>query len=477
MTAGPIAEVGEDGNGRSLPRSLGRIDITAIGIGAIIGAGIFIVTGTAAAQYAGPGIILSFILGGIACGFVGLCYAELAAALPVSGSTYTYVQATLGELAAWIIGWDLILEYATGAATVAAGWSAYLVSLLHDLGLVMPSRIAQATGSAITLADGRGGHALLDAPAAAIVLLLTLLLIGGMRQSARLNTVMVACKLTVVLGFVAIGAFFVHGRNWLPLIPANTGHFGQFGASGILRGAGVVFYAYIGFEIVATAAQEARHPQRDMPIGILASLLICTALYVAVAAVLTGIVPYVRLNVADPIGIATETIGLAWFSLAIKLGILIGLTTVMLVFLFGLSRVVYAMARDGLLPSVFARLHPRTGTPHVSHLLIGGCVAAVAAFIPIAVLGEIISIGTLLAFTLVCVAVIRLRRTAPHMERPFRTPAMPWTPGLGIVCCLTLIGGLQLGTWVRLIAWLAIGLALYLVYGRGHAVQHRRRIS
>jgi APA family basic amino acid/polyamine antiporter len=464
-----IDTIVEEGEGHGLSRTLGKVSITAMGIGAIIGAGIFVLTGTAAARYAGPGIMLSFILGGIACSFVGLCYAELAALLPVSGSTYTYAYATLGELVAWIIGWDLILEYAAGSATVAVGWSGYFMSLLGSLGLQFPKRFSEAPGSPITLVDGSHAHALFNLPAAAIVVLLTVLLIGGTRESVRLNTIMVAVKLTVVVAFVGVGAAFVHGGNWFPVIPANTGQFGHYGWSGILRGAGVVFYAYIGFDAVSTAAQEAKHPQTDMPVGILASLLICTVLYMAVAAVLTGIVPYARLNVADPIAIATDAIGIAWFSLLIKIGTPTGLTTVILVFLYGQSRIFYTMAHDGLLPGLFAHVHPRLQTPYRSQALIGTCAALVAGLVPLSVLGEMVSIGTLFAFVLVCGAVIRLRQTDGRMKRPFRVPGVPWVPVLGILFCVVLMAGLPLATWLRLIVWLAIGLVLYFTYGRHHS--------
>lgn len=464
-----IDTIVEEGGQQGLSRTLGKISITAMGIGAIIGAGIFVLTGTAAARYAGPGIIFSFILGGIACCFVGLCYSELAALLPVSGSTYTYAYATLGELVAWVIGWDLILEYAAGAATVAVGWSGYFVSLLGSFGIGFPQILAAAPGSAVTLADGRHVHALFNLPAAAIVLLLTLLLIGGTKETVRLNTVMVAVKLGVVLAFVAVGAAFVHTKNWFPLIPANKGHFGEYGWSGILRGAGVVFYAYIGFDAVSTAAQEAKHPQRDMPFGILASLVVCTLLYMAVAAVLTGIVPYAKLNVSDPIAVATDTIGIVWFSMLIKIGALTGLTTVILVYLYGQARIFYTIAHDGLLPEVFARLHPRLKTPYLSQALIGGCVAAVAGLLPITVLSEMVSIGTLFAFVIVCGAVIRLRQTDGRMPRPFRVPGVPWVPTLGIVFCVVLMASLPLATWLRLIVWLAIGLVLYFGYGRHHS--------
>ncbi len=472
MTRKPVDQIiaSADAGEHTLSKTLGAVSITAMGIGAIIGAGIFVLTGTAAAQYAGPAIMLSFVLGGVVCGFVGLCYAELAAMLPVSGSSYTYTYATLGEVFAWMIGWDLVLEYAMGAATVAVGWSGYVGSLLHDLGLAVPATLSAAPGTAVTLADGSAGTAIVNLPAALIVLALTALLVLGTTESARLNNVMVAVKLAVVATFIGVGCFYVRPANWHPLIPPNTGEFGHFGLSGILRGAAVVFFAFIGFDAVSTAAQEARDPQRDMPVGILASLGICTLLYVLVAAVLTGLVPYGQLNVAAPIAKGVDAIGLPWLGALVKLGALAGLTTVILVLLYGQGRIFFSMAQDGLLPPVFAHVHPRLQTPYLSQLMIGGAVAVVAALVPIAVLGEMVSIGTLFAFVLVCGAVIYLRRSDPRTRRPFKAPAVPWVPVLGMACCLLLTAGLPLLTWLRLLVWLAIGLAIYFLYGRRHSV-------
>lgn len=461
--------VGEAGK-HTLPPSLGALSITALGIGCIIGAGIFVLTGTAAAQYAGPAIMLSFVLGGIACAFVGLCYAELAALLPVSGSTYSYTYATLGELVAWIIGWDLVLEYAMGAATVSVGWSGYVVSLLGNFGIYVPPAFAAAPETvAATLPDGTIVHGIVNLPAALIVAVLTLMLIMGTRESARVNNIMVAVKLTVVLAFILLGSAYVTTANWHPLVPDNTGAFGHFGWSGILRGSAVVFFAFIGFDAVSTAAQEARNPQRDMPIGILGSLLICTLLYIAVSAVLTGIVPYGQLNVADPIAKAVDVIGLTWFSVLIKIGALAGLTTVILVLLYGQSRIFFTIAKDGLLPPIFAEVHPTRHTPWKSQLMIGTIVAIVAALTPIGILGEMVSIGTLFAFCLVCGAVLYLRKSHADVARPFRTPGVPFVPILGILFCLLLMVGLPLETWLRLVVWLVIGLAVYFLYGHKHA--------
>jgi APA family basic amino acid/polyamine antiporter len=453
----------------ALHRSLGPFSITAMGIGAIIGAGIFVLTGTAAAQYAGPALILSFILGGIACAFVGLCYAELAAMIPVSGSAYTYTYATLGELMAWIIGWDLILEYAMGAATVAVGWSGYVTSLLASFGLRLPPMLTNATGTAVQLADGRQETALFNLPAALVVLLLTGLLILGTRESTRLNNIMVAVKLAIVAIFILVGAAYVTPANWHPFLPENTGEFGHYGWSGVLRGAGVVFFAFIGFDAISTAAQEAKSPQRDMPIGILGSLAVCTTLYVLVAGVLTGLVPYPTLNVADPIAKGTDAIGQPWLSGLIKLGAIAGLTTVILVLLYGQSRIFLTIARDGLLPPLFSHVHPRRQTPWISQLLVGCAVAFIAAVLPISILGEMVSIGTLFAFVLVCGAVLYLRRREPGMTRPFRAPGAPVVPALGIAFSLLLMSGLPLDTWLRLIVWMAIGLGVYAFYGRHHS--------
>ncbi|MCJ2007635.1 amino acid permease [Methylobacterium sp. E-041] len=465
---------GGESDGHQLSKSLGLFSIIAMGIGAVIGAGIFVLTGTAAAQYAGPGIMLSFVAGGIACAFVGLCYAEMAALIPVAGSSYTYTYATLGEFFAWIIGWDLILEYAMGAATVAVGWSGYVVSLLKDVGLVIPPRFTAAPGTAVKLADGSDATALMNLPAVLIVGLLTLMLVRGTKESARLNNVMVAVKLTVVLAFIVLGYGYIKQANWTPFIPDNDGSFGHFGWSGVLRGAGVVFFAFIGFDAVSTAAQEAKSPQRDMPIGILGSLAICTVLYVLVAAVLTGVVPYKDLNVPDPIAKGVDVIGIAWFSALIKLGALTGLTTVILVLLYGQSRIFYTMANDGLLPRLFAHVHPTYQTPYRSQILIGAAVAIVAALVPIGILGEMVSIGTLAAFILVCGSVIYLRRSDKEMYRPFRVPGVPTVPILGILSCLFLMAGLPLDTWLRLVVWMAIGFAIYFFYSRKHSVLRRR---
>jgi len=467
----PVAAIVADANkpGHRVPKVLGAVSIVAMGIGAIIGAGIFVLTGTVAALNAGPAIVLSFVLAAIACCLVGLCYAELAALLPVSGSTYTYTYATLGELAAWVIGWDLILEYTMGSAAVAVGWSGYFNNLLGMAGLSLPPRFAAATGQTIVLADGTSITAIANLPAAAIVLLLTVLLVGGTKESVRLNNIMVALKLTVIVAFIGLGAFHVQSANWQPFIPENTGTFGSFGVSGIMRGASIVFFTYIGFDAVSNCAQEARRPQRDMPIGILGSLAIATVLYISVAAVLTGLVPYPQLNVPDPVAKGVRVIGYEWFSLFIELGALVGITTCILVLLYGQSRILATMANDGLMPPVVGRLHRRLGTPWISQITLGVVVATTAAVAPMDTLDELVGVGTLFAFILVCAAVIYLRAIDPKLHRPFRVPSVPWVPLLGILSCLGLMAGLEPASWVRLVGWLAVGLVVYFTYSRYHS--------
>ena len=458
-----------EGHGKGLPKTLGPFSLIGLGIGCIIGAGIFVLTGKAAASYAGPAISLSFILSGVACAFVGLCYAELASMIPASGSAYTYTYATIGEIFAWIIGWDLILEYGMGAATVAVGWSGYFVSLLSSFGVHIPPQWAEATGQAVKLADGSTATAIFNLPAVLIVGLLTALLMLGTKESTRVNNVMVGFKLFVVGVVIIVGVFYVSRANWTPFLPANTGTFGDFGWSGVLRGASVVFFAYIGFDAVSTASQEARNPQKDMPIGILGSLIICTILYVLMALVMTGMVPYQKLGVADPVAVAIDTVGVAWLSVLVKFAALAGLTTVIFVLLFGQARILFSIAQDRLLPTLFSNVHPRYQTPFASQALIGVVVALIGGTFPIGLLGEMVSIGTLFAFLLVCVAVIHLRRSAPRQKRPFHTPAVPWVPLLGIAFSLILMLGLPLDTWLRLLVWLVIGLAIYFGYGHRHS--------
>jgi len=434
-----------------LRRSLGPWNLTALGIGSIIGTGIFVLTGTAASQNAGPALVLSMIISAVGCAFSGLCYAEFASMVPVAGSAYTYAYATVGEIFAWIIGWDLILEYALSTSTVAVGWSGYFVSLLHDIGIDVPLYLASAPGG-------------FNLPAVVIVLLVATLLVIGVKESADTNTLLVAIKTAVLIVFVAAGAAYVKRENLTPLVPPNAGEFGHFGWSGVLRGAGVMFFAYIGFDAVSTAAQEARNPARDMPIGILGSLGICTVIYVLVAIVLLGIVPYQQLNVADPLAVGIDATGLRWLSPAIKIAALFGLFSTMLVTLLAQTRIFYSMSRDGLLPSIFSAVHPRFRTPHLSTTITGAIIALVAGLTPIAVLGQLVSIGTLLAFVLVSLGVIILRRSEPDAPRPFRTPGVPFVPIAGALICLAQMIGLPIATWQRLVVWLVIGLAVYFSY-------------
>jgi APA family basic amino acid/polyamine antiporter len=444
-----------------LRRSLGPWHLTALGVGSIIGTGIFVLTGTAASQNAGPALVFSMIISAAGCAFAGLCYAELAAMVPVAGSAYTYAYATVGQIFAWIIGWDLILEYALSTATVAVGWSGYFVSLMHDAGLDVPAALAGPPGP-------------LNLPAVVIVLLVVGLLVVGVKQSAETNTLLVAIKTMVLIVFVVAGASFVKRANLTPLVPPNTGEFGSFGWSGILRGAGVMFFAYIGFDAVSTAAQEAKHPARDMPIGILGSLALCTVIYVLVAIVLLGIVPYRQLNVADPLAVGIDATGLTWLSPMIKVAALFGLFSTMIVTLLAQTRIFYSMSRDGLLPATFSKVHPTFHTPHLSTVLTGTIIALVAGLTPIGVLGQLVSIGTLLAFVLVCFGVILLRKTAPDAPRPFRTPAVPAVPLAGAAICLAQMLSLPGATWERLVVWLVLGLFLYFAYGRRFAMAGRQ---
>ena len=438
-----------------LKQTLTAKDLTVLGVGAIIGAGIFVLTGIAAAKYAGPAIVVSFILAGIACALAALSYSELASMLPVSGSAYSYAYATMGELMAWIIGWDLVLEYGLSCSAVAIGWAGYLTSLLDSIGLHIPKYL-----STTYLSDPVAGF--VNLPAILIILLLTGLLVIGIRQSAAFNFVMVAIKLAVIVVFIIAGSGHVQAENW--------SNFAPFGFSGILTGAGVIFFAYIGFDAVSTAAQEAINPEKDVPIGIIASLVACTVLYILVAAVLTGIISYTELNVPAPIALAVDHIGLAWLSPIIKLGAIAGLTSVMLVMLMGQSRIFFSMAQDKLLPPLFAKVHPKFQTPHLSTVLVGIGVALLAGFMPLEKLGELVSIGTLFAFVLVCGGVWILRISHPELPRHFKCPLVPYVPIAGIMVCLGLMAGLPFDTWVRLFVWLLLGFGIYFGYGMKHSL-------
>jgi APA family basic amino acid/polyamine antiporter len=498
-----------------LKRTLTPLNLTTLGIGAIIGAGIFVLTGQAAAQYAGPGIVLSFVISGLACGFAGLCYAEFASMIPIAGSAYTYSYATLGEFMAWIIGWDLILEYLFAASTVAVGWSGYVVSFLKDLNIFIPPQFTGASGSVLVNVPEMGWKPLTDTfaqtlastgvqvdslahvtcvlnlPAMFIVALLTTLLVIGIRESANFNNIMVITKVSVIILFIAIGFVFVKSVNWHPFIPANkveaapiseygslwgwlkaySQEFGKFGISGVLRGAGVIFFAYIGFDAVSTAAQEAKNPQRDMPIGILGSLGISTVLYILVAIVLTGIVSYTALNVADPVAVGVDAMGkgMFWLRPIVKIAAIAGLSSVILVMLLGQPRIFYSMSKDGLLPPVFSKVHPKFKTPYISTIITGVTAMIIAGILPISILGELVSIGTLLAFIIVCISILVLRKSKPDIERPFKTPWVPLVPILGASICFLQMASLPIDTWLRLIVWMAIGFAIYFLYGIRHS--------
>jgi len=500
-----MQEASETGE-HSLKRALGPVNLITLGIGAIIGAGIFVLTGSAAAQYAGPAIVLSFILAGSGCVFAGLCYSEFASLIPIAGSAYTYGYATLGEIFAWIIGWDLILEYAFGAATVASGWSGYFVSFLQDFGIRIPPQLTATPYTHVghqwvpnILVQYQGRWELLttmgpllkqngvdpstlpqvtgvfNLVAFLIIGVITTILVIGIKESADFNSGIVMIKVTIVLIFIAIAGAFVlkhptlAAANWHPFIPPNRGAFGEYGWSGIARAAGVIFFAYIGFDAVSTAAQEAKNPQKDMPIGILGSLVICTILYILVSGLLTGIVPYSALNVADPVAVGIDATGVRWGSILVKLGAIAGLGSVMLVMLLGQSRVFFSMSRDGLLPEWAGAVHPRFRTPWISSITVGLFVAIFASLVPIGILGELVSIGTLLAFVIVCAGVWILRVRRPELHRPFKTPLVPLVPILGIVISFALMASLPGDTWLRLIVWLAIGMVIYFGYGRHHS--------
>jgi len=481
----PLHILLEEAKGENrLRRVLGPFALTSLGVGAIIGTGIFVLTGIAAHDKAGPALILSFAIAGLACVFAALCYAEFASMVPVAGSAYTYAYATLGELFAWIIGWDLVLEYAVASATVAHGWSHYFQDFIGIFGFHMPVFLTRSpfdfhveTG----LLTMTGSY--LDLPAVAITFIITIILVKGIRESAGFNTAMVFIKLVIVLFVIVVGAFYINPANWHPFAPFGyTGIaffgktlFGQTGLGGaplgMVAGAATIFFAYIGFDSISTHAEEAKNPQRDVPIGIIVSLVLCTLLYIAVAAVLTGMVRYDRINIDAPVSDAFKQVGLPWAQFLISLGALTGITSVLLVMMLSQPRVLLAMARDGLIPSsFFSAVHEKFRTPWKSTILTGIFVATFAAFLPLRILAELVNIGTLLAFVLVCSAVLIMRKMHPEAERPFRAPLVPFTPIAGIILCLLLIFSLPEENWVRLVVWLAIGMLIYIFYGRKHSV-------
>jgi basic amino acid/polyamine antiporter, APA family len=471
--AGQVEAKAADATGGDveLRRALGPWQLIGIGIGAIIGAGIFVITGQAAADHAGPAIVLSFVFACIGCAFAGLCYAELASMIPASGGAYTYAYAAFGRLVGFMIGWDLCLEYGMAAATVAVGWGGYFQKLLGYVGVEVPAEFASAPFA--QAADGSlvATDAILNLPAIGVVAVLTAFLILGIRASAGFNGAMVLLKVAIVLAVIVFGLPLISSENLTPFIPENTGTFGQFGWTGILAASGVIFFAYIGFDSVSVAAQEAKNPQRDLPIGILGSLAICTVLYILMSLTMVGLAHYTTLKVDAPVSVAIDAAGdsLKWLSPWVVIGAITGLSTVILVSLYGQTRIFYAMARDGFLPPVFAKVDPKSQTPLLSTLIIGAVVAVFAGVFPLDILGDMVSAGTLIAFILVCFAVIVLRQTRPNVKRPFKTPFYPLVPIAGIIVCGMMVWPLLETLWLRVLGWMAIGLVIYLVYGIRHA--------
>lgn len=463
---GQIIDASTSGE-HTLKRTLGPLSLISLGIGAIIGAGLFSLTGIAAAENAGPAVVLSFIVAALGCAFAGMCYSELASMIPVAGSAYTYAYATMGEIVAWIIGWDLVLEYAVAASMVAVSWSRYVGSFLNSINVHLPPALTTCPFETYTLANGSTAHGFLNIPAMLIIIVISLLLMIGIKESAMVNSTIVVIKLIVVLTFVAVGSHYIKPSNYVPFIPENTGKFGEFGISGIMRAAGIIFFAYIGFDTVSTTAQESKNPQKDVPIGILGSLVICTILYLVFAFVLTGMVNYKDMRGdAAPVATAINLTPYPWLQMVIKLGIIAGFTSVILVMLLGQSRIFFSMARDGLLPKMFCDIHPLWRTPWRSNLLFMIFVSLTAGIFPISTLGNMTSIGTLLAFIIVCAGVMVLRYTQPLLPRPYRVPVSPLFPFLGILVCLSMMASLDVETWWRLIIWLIIGLIIYFTYSR-----------
>jgi APA family basic amino acid/polyamine antiporter len=455
-----------EGGEQHLKRTLGPGNLIALGIGAIIGAGLFSLTGIAAADNAGPAVVLSFVVAAIGCAFAGMCYSEFSTMIPIAGSAYTYAYATMGELLAWIIGWDLVLEYAVGAATVSVSWSSYVVKLLHMYSIELPNSLIHCPW------DEPAG--IINLPAVVVIILISCLLMIGISESARVNGIIVVIKVAIVLIVISIGWGMINPANYKPFIPDNTGNFGEYGVSGIFRAAAVIFFAYIGFDAVSTAAQEAKRPQKDMPVGIIGSLAICTVLYILFAHVLTGIVHYTKFK-GDAAPVATViSLFPAWLQTGIVIGIIAGYSSVILVMLLGQSRVFFSMSRDGLLPKVFSDIHPKFLTPWRCNLMFMVFVSLFSGFLPISKLGHMTSIGTLLAFVIVCIGVVVMRKTNPGAPRPYRTPLVPLVPILGVLVCLAMMVSLDYETWIRLVVWLAIGLAIYFTYSVKHSHLRQR---
>lgn len=454
-----------------LKRSLSATNLVTLGIGAIVGTGIFVITGQAAAMYAGPALTISFVISALGCIMAGLCYAEFAAMIPVSGGVYSYSYTTMGEILAWFVGWILILEYLFACSSVAVGWSGYMLSLLDGWSINFPDRIAGATFDHLKDGSWVWTGRIINFPAVFIVSIVSAFLIGGIKQSAFVNNIIVVIKVSVILLFIGFGLSYIDTSNWTPYIPENTGGYGNFGWTGILRGAAVVFYAYLGFDALSTAAGEAKNPQKDMPKGILFSLLICALLYIAVTTVLTGIVNYKDLNVDAPIALAIDRTGesLAWLSPLIKLGAIAGLSSVILVMMLGQSRIYYSISKDGLLPKVFSKVNDKHGVPHNATIFASIVTALIAGLFPLHVLSELVSIGTLMAFTIVCISIVILRKTQPDLKRPFKTPLVPFIPLAGAAICIVQMLSLPWSTWERLIGWTVIGFLIYFTYGIKHS--------